>query len=467
MKTLSRRAWVLYVLVLAFLCGVGILFYTFFTNADSWAMKRTNRHIYNRGNLSTAGSVYDESGAVLAQTVDNKRVYNDSKNVRTATLHVVGDSQGYIATGIQTAYNDVLTGYDIVDGVYDLKKYGKGSDITLTVNADLCVTGYKALGSNKGTVGVYNYKTGAIVCVVSKPSYDIANKPTESINNDKTGEYDGVYLNRFFSGVYTPGSTFKIITSACAIENIPDIESRSFNCSGEYQVGGDSVKCLSKHGDINFRQALSHSCNSAFAEIAIDLGKDNLTATAQSLGFEKRFKVGKVTLAKSRFDLSEAGKLDVGWAGVGQYTTRVNPCHMMMIVGAIANGGTSPEPYFIKSVTSPTGNVTKTKGGVMLDQMFSPSTASQLDSMLRSNVENYYGDGKFPGLEMCGKTGTAEVSSEDGGASPHAWFVGYSQREDFPYAVVVVVENGGSGGSVALPVANKVMQKAESLFGGS
>lgn len=466
MKTLSRRAWVLYLLVLAFLAGVGILFYTFFVNADAWAMKRTNRHIYNKGNLSTAGSIYDESGAVLAETVDGSRSYNSSKDVRTATLHIVGDSQGYIATGIQTAYNDILTGYNIVDGVYDLKKYGKGSDIKLTVNADLCVTGYKALGKNKGTIGVYNYKTGAIVCVVSKPAYDIQNKPSESINNDKTGAYDGVYLNRFFSGVYTPGSTFKIITSASAIDNLPDIGTRSFNCTGEHKVGGDSIKCLSVHGNINFEQALNRSCNSAFAEIAIDLGKEKLTATTDALGFGKRFKVGKVSLAKSSFNISEASTVDVGWAGVGQHTTRVNPCHMMMIVGAIANGGSSPEPYFIKSVTSPTGNVSQTKGGNMLEPMFSQMTANRLDKMLRSNVKNYYGDGKFSGLEMCGKTGTAEVSSNEGGLSPHAWFVGYSQREDFPYAIVVVVENGGSGGSVALPVANKVMQKAESIFGG-
>lgn len=466
MKTLSRRAWVLYVMAAAFLVGVGFLFYTFFTNADSWAMKRTNRHIYDSGNLSTAGTITDESGAVLAETVDGKRTYNNSKDIRTATLHIVGDSQGYIATGVQNAYSDVLTGYTLTDGVYDLKKYGKGSDIKLTINAELCVTGYKALGKNKGAIGVYNYKTGALVCVVSKPAYDIQYKPTESINNDTTGAYDGVYLNRFFSGVYTPGSTFKIITSACAIDNISGIESRSFNCEGEFHVGGDSVKCLSTHGKISFEQALNRSCNSAFAEIAIDLGKEKLNTTAQTLGFGKSFKVGKVTLAKSKFDLTDADTLAIGWAGVGQHTTRVNPCHMLMITGAIANGGASPEPYFIKSITSPSGNVSQTKGGVMMDEMFSPSTAAELDRLLRSNVKNYYGDSKFSGLEMCGKTGTAEVSSSEGGLSPHAWFVGYSQREDFPYAIVVVVENGGSGGSVAIPVANKVMQKAESIFGG-
>ena len=100
----------------------------------------------------------------------------------------------------------------------------------------------------------------------------------------------------------------------------------------------------------------------------------------------------------------------------------------------------------------------------MPQAMFSASTAKELQELLRSNVKNYYGDSKFRGLEMCGKTGTAEVSSEEGGDKPHAWFVGYSQREDLPYAIVVVVENGGGGSSVAIPVANKTMQKVEDLY---
>lgn len=465
MKTLSRRAWVLYLMAIAFLTGMGVLLYTFFSNADSWAMKRTNRHIYNSGVLSTAGTITDESGAVLAETVDGKRVYNESKNVRIATLHIVGDSQGYIATGVQTAYSDVLTGYDLINGIYTLKQYGKGSDIKLTVNAELCTAAYNALGKEKGTVGVYNYKTGELLCVVSKPSYDIANKPTENINNDTTGEYDGVYLNRFFSGVYTPGSTFKVITAASAIDNITDIDSRTFVCEGEYKVGADSIKCMSTHGKINFERALSQSCNSAFAQIAIELGADKLTATTTQLGFESSFNVDRVHLAKSRFNISDAATVNIGWAGIGQYTTRVNPCHMLTIIGAIANGGTSPQPYYIKSITSPSGNKTYTAETEFLAPMLSEQTAGKLDEMLRSNVVNYYGDGKFKGLKMCGKTGTAEVSNEEGGKSPHAWFVGYSQRDDLPLAIVVVVENGGGGSSVAIPVASKTMQKAAGLFG--
>lgn len=465
MKTLSRRAWLLYIPAVAFLAGLCILFYTFYTNADDWSMRKANRHLYTSGTLIAAGNITDETGAILAKTADGKRQYNESRSIRTATLHVVGDAQGFIATGVQTSYKDELTGYTFANGIYDIKKYGKGNDLQLAVNAELCAEAYKALGNNKGTVGVMNYRTGQLVCVTSKPAYDIQNRPSQDIANDKTGEYEGVYLNRFFSGVYTPGSTFKVITSASAIDNIADIDTQKLKCTGAHTIDGGSVKCLGKHGTLGFERALNVSCNSFFAQVALQLGTEKLTATTDALGFNQNFTVGKIRLAKSTFDLSAASQLDLGWAGIGQYTTLVNPCHMLMIVGAIANGGTSVQPYLVKSITNQTGKTVleaKTEAGL---QMFSASTAKKLQELLRSNVENYYGDGKFRKLEMCGKTGTAEVSTDEGGDKPHAWFVGFSQREDLPYAIVVVVENGGGGSSVAIPVANKTMQKVAELYG--
>lgn len=465
MKTLSKRAWVLYVFVIAFLAGLIVLFYTFFTNADSWAMKKANRHLYSSGTLSVAGTITDEKGEILAQTVNGVRTYNDNKNIRIATMHTVGDSEGFIATGVQTSYKDTITGYNFVDGIYNLKKYGKGNDLTLSINAELCAEAYKALGKNKGTVGVYNYKTGKLLCVVSNPSYDIKNKPTENINNDKTGAYEGVYLNRFFSGIYTPGSTFKIVTSICAIENIPDIYSRKFKCTGEYKVDGGSIKCLDTHGTVTFEQALNRSCNSAFSQIAIELGNDKLMATAQKLGIGTQIVMGNIKFSSGKIDLTGASKLDLGWAGIGQYTDRVNPCRMLMIAGAIANGGKAANPYLIEKVTSQTGRVLSEAKTTFTEEMMSSDTASKMKELLRSDVKNYYGDGKFPGLQMCGKTGTAEVSTEEGGKKPHAWFLGFSGREDLPLAIVVVAENGGGGSSVAIPIANKTMQKASELYG--
>ena len=116
-----------------------------------------------------------------------------------------------------------------MNGVYNLKKYNRGNDINLTLDADICKTAYEAMDGRKGTIAVYNYKTGAMVCMVSTPSYDPQNKPDDIDEN--SDEYEGVYLNRFVSGLYTPGSIFKVVTAISAIENIPDIYSQTFECN--------------------------------------------------------------------------------------------------------------------------------------------------------------------------------------------------------------------------------------------
>ena len=258
MKSISRRALSLYLIIVLFLGGCGLLFYNLVTNSSDWAMNRVNKHLYSSGNLATAGDVTDANGVILATTKDGKRVYNESKNIRLATLHTVGDSAGFIASGVQTSFKDELTGYTLVDGVYNLKRYGKGNDIKLTLNSKVCATAYKALGNRKGTVAVMNYKTGELVCVVSTPTYDIKNKP-DDIATNTTDKYEGIYMNRFFSGLYTPGSTFKVITAASAIENIPDIYSRTFQCDGKILIGEGYVICNGTHGEIDFETAMNKS----------------------------------------------------------------------------------------------------------------------------------------------------------------------------------------------------------------
>ncbi|MCQ2462035.1 MAG: penicillin-binding protein, partial [Clostridia bacterium] len=266
--------------------------------------------------------------------------------------------------------------------------------------------------------------------------------------------YEGVYINRFTSGVFTPGSIFKIITGICAIENIPDIFDRTFTCDGASKIGSGEVICNSVHGEVTFEQALNRSCNSAFSLIADELGKEKLTATVRALGLGKNISFGRITTYRSTFDISKSSALDIGWAGIGQYTTLVNPCQMMVLMGAIANGGTAVNPYLVKDSSVLGSVLEKEKGKLCSNITLSQETADKMKKLLRSNVENQYYESFRSALEMCGKTGTAEVD----GKRPHSWFVGFSQREDLPYAIVVIVENGGSGSSVAIPIANKVMK---------
>ena len=169
-----------------------------------------------------------------------------------ATLHVVGDLYGNVGTGALTAFAKQLTGYTLLGGAYGATE---GSDVYLTIDADLNEVAYEALNGRKGTVAVYNYETGEILCLVSSPSYDPVNIPDDLESNEA---YEGAYVNRFFSATFTPGSVFKTVTLAAAVEEIPDLTERTWVCDGSAEIGGGTVTCAAAHGEQDIRQALAN-----------------------------------------------------------------------------------------------------------------------------------------------------------------------------------------------------------------
>lgn len=457
MKMITRRGLFLLILIIAFLGGVVFLSYSVYANSSKWVMQPYNSHLYYNGELIAAGKITDANGNVLAETVDGKRVYSDNDITRRSTLHAVGDTAGFIPTGVQNVFRSKLTGYDPVNGVYRVARKGSGNDLQLTLDADVCNVAYEALSDYKaGCVGVVNYKTGEIVCMVSTPSYDIANKPSDIDTNEK---YEGAYINRLMSGLYTPGSTFKIVTAICAIDNIPDIMNRTFTCEGEYDPGmGTPIECNGYHGTITFEQALAKSCNSAFAQIAIELGPEKLAETARSLGLTSAVNVsGSITGSTGRFFLENGDADDyIGWTGIGQGDTLISPIAMLRLVGAIANDGNAVSYNLVDNFF--------TKAGKTLDfdipkretPLLNPATANAMRELLRNNVVEQYGDYNYEGLNLCAKSGTAQIDGVD--SHNTAWFVGFMDDAQNPYAFVVLVEYGNSGSQTAGPIANKVLQ---------
>ncbi len=455
MRTTAKRGFVVLLLVVAVTAGLSVLGVRFATNGEKWATLRANEHLNENGSFIAAGNITDRNGELLAHTENEKRIYNDSERIRRSTLHIVGDTEGYISSGVQTAYKTSLTGYNPVTGIYSLKKYGRGNDVVLTIDSQVSAVAYDKLNGRKGVVAAYNYKTGELLCSVSSPDYDIENKPSaEEIEKNKDGKYEGIYLNRLIDGLYTPGSTFKIITTASAVENISDINDFTYVCKGEAVIDGVKVTCPSAHGKMNFEECFANSCNGAYAELSRRLGKEKLTATAKEFGFGETFRFGNSETKASIFDLSGASTADTAWASVGQYDTLVNPYHMLTVAGAVANNGEAVLPYTVDSIKTPAGYVVE-KGTTESRVYISSEVANKVKAMMRNNVETNYGDYNFKGLSMCGKTGTAEVSDDK---KPHSWFVGFSDNEKCPVAIVVVVENGGWGSSQALPVASATME---------
>lgn len=448
MKTARFRSLFLYLILGGFLAGLIFFVACFLFQGGSWAMRPANQHLSGQTQLSYAGDITDRDGEIIAQSTDGQRVYHNDYLTRCALLHVVGDTNGYISTGIQSVYLSSLTGFNPVMGVTGAND--GGGSVKMTVDAGLSRMALEGLGYRNGAVVMYNYKTGEVLCDVSAPYFDPSNVPGDI---DTNPEYDGAYLNKALSGTFTPGSIFKVVTTACALENISDIDSRTFQCSGKITINGNVIVCdnSTAHGSQNLQDALTNSCNVAFAQLAVELGHSKMMATANEMGFNRSFSVDDNKTAASTYQVSgSTGEEGLAWSGIGQFTDTANPYHMMILMGAIANNGTPVMPYTVDNSSIFGGGASTGK------QLLSKDTANTLKTMMRNNVINGYGDSMFPGMEVCAKTGTAEVEGEEA----TGWIVGFSQNPDTPYAFAVVVEEGGYGRTSAGYIASALMEAA-------
>ncbi len=438
MNKVRRRAYA--VIAVVVLIAAGLVFYVvkYAMDGEKWAGSSINGNAFSSGRIN-CGTITDRNGIVLSEVIDGTRTYAEDTDIRKSTLHIIGDKSGNIGTGALRCYSSQLLGYNPITGIYSLED--GGAVLELSIDAEVNKTALAALNGRNGVVAVMNYKTGEIICEVSAPTFDPENPP--EIAEDDTS---GVYLNRFLSSTYTPGSTYKLVTLAAAIENINDLYSREFTCTGSLKVGNDNIVCTSAHGSMYIEDALAVSCNCVFAQLAMELGADTLESYASKYGLTENQTVDSISTAAGRYDVSD-NDINIAWSGVGQYNDAVNPASMLRFVAAIANSGKAVKMTQLKS------SVWSSSDG---ERLITQSTATKISSMMDYCVAKTYGDDNFPGLNLCAKSGTAEVG---GDKKPNAWFVGFIDDDNMPYAFVVVIEEGGWGSTAAGEVANTVLQE--------
>ena len=446
MNRVASRAAIAVLLALLLVAGLGFFVAEYILNAESWVMFAGSPHVYSGGNIG-CGTVVDAEGTVLLD-MNNGRTYTSSEALRKAMVHWLGDRYGSVSAPALPTYAGALAGFDIVNGVY---AYGDtGGTAKLTLSGSVQTAALEALGDRKGTVAVYNYETGALLCAVTTPNFDPDNVP--DLENDDSGAYEGMYVNRFTQSTYIPGSIFKIVTLAAALEEIPDAQNMTFYCSSELELTGNKITCERAHGQQSLKEAFKNSCNCAFAELAVQLGGKTMERYVGAFGINDAITFDGITTAEGNYEAGFA-EIEIGWSGVGQYNDQINPCAFLTFIGAVANGGRGALPYVVENVQ--VGNnrtyAVKTQMG---DTVVSQRTAETIAEFMRNNVQNKYGDEYFPGLAVCAKTGTAEVG---GDRKPNAMLAGFVADSNYPMAFIVCVEDGGYGAEVCMPIASKVL----------
>ena len=438
-----------------------------------WFSYTANPRLSALKKRTVKGSVYDRKGLVLASTEKEVRSYSDSEEIRKALVHVLGDRNGMVANGVESFQAGYLYGYNssmenALRRLTHPEEITRGNDLVLTVDARLSAAIPKFFSVNpvshdkNGAAVVINYKSGEILALISLPSFD-PDAPPERDESDSSVS-DHPYWNRATQGLYPPGSTFKIITSAAALAKNPDVLFSSFLCNGTLPVSETfSIHDFRNtiHGELTLEQAFQHSCNIVFASLALETGYPYLKKVSEKFGFNQNFLFRDLVVYNSSFPSEEPSEASLAACGYGQSSIVMTPFHLCLVSAAIANQGRMPEPRLLYKIVSSGGNETVFSGPASpIQTVCSASVAEQISLMMKSVVQNGGSGSKasVPTLDIRGKTGTSESTSL-GRKINYGWFTGFAAQKDLPVAVCVLVEDipdGETGGTAAAPIAHNI-----------
>lgn len=445
-----------------FIVLVFYLSYLQFIKGPELATHPNNRRMSEALSDIRRGSIYDRNGQLLAETrwADNRRERYYPRAAETA--HVIGYvSDKYGNNGLEAAYANHLLGQTADGKVNNLlrKLTGKeqvGDDLVLTIDAELQHLAFTLLSQTgkNGSIVLIDPRTGAILAAVSVPSYDPNNldEQWEQLANNQQAPL----INRAFQGAYPPGSIMKVVTAGGGLAaniNVND----TLNCPGYLEVSGFKLQDR-VHGSVNFTKAMAVSCNTYFARMGLNLGKDKFIQNAEAFGFNQKFDLPLETRASTISQDKSFDEVELANAAIGQAELLVSPLHMAMVAACIANEGKMMKPYLVEQILNPNKETVWQSNPEVMKEVISPEIAAMIGQAMVAVVEQGTGGGAaIDGIQVAGKTGTAENIEKK---EPHAWFIGYAPANNPQVALAVIVENGGYGGEVAAPIARQMILEA-------
>jgi peptidoglycan glycosyltransferase len=418
-------------------------------------------------------------GTAVAESVPSNDLYKYLRKYPGGPMYA--PVTGYFSltngeTGLESAKNDLLAG---TSGQLFYRRFSdlltgrepEGAQVQLTINPKAQEAAYKALGNQRGAVVALDPKTGNILAMVSRPSYDPDVLATHNRDDvlkayrKLSADEDHPLNNRATQFVYPPGSTFKVIMSAAALSNgyTPD---SLVDGPAALDVPGtskdlhndDSAPC-GPNNQTTLIHALEISCNTAYASLGLKLGQQKVRDQAAKFGFGQQLSVPlRVEPSTIPADLNQP---QLAQSSIGQFEDKVTPLQMAMVAAGIANDGVVMRPNLVQKVTTPELKVIDDPAPEKLSEAVTPSVANDLTTMMEAVVDTGTGTrAQISGIKVAGKTGTAQ----HGTAAPHAWFISFAPADDPQVAIAVVVEDGGRlgneafGGTVAAPIAKAVME---------
>ena len=454
----------IYLIVKIFVVLFAVLFvnlaYIQIYEAEALLKNPHNANVAQKAAELERGKIFDSAGELLADSEKDgdgyKRVYPYGA-VFAGPLGYVSEKLG--TSGVESTQNTYLAGSNmmlhVLGPIASLFEPERGDDVHLTLSAAYQQAAYDALGERKGAVVILNRRTGEVLAMVSRPSYD-PNGIDANWDALRTDE-NSPLVNRAVQGLYPPGSTIKPMIADGALTEGVATPDTVVNCTGALYINSSySLRDAGGevHGPLNMAQAIEESCNSYFGTMGLKLGAGGLQKTFARFGFEQDLDSDFDSTKPQLPDYDNLSEGEIAQVGIGQSTLLVTPLRMAMMAAAIGNDGVMMKPFLVKQITDPSGAAVESYQPQQWLTVTSPENATLLyNDMKNVIIEGTGTRASVPGVEMIGKTGTAENSS----GQDHAWFIGCANMPDEDIAFAVIVENSGFGGLAAAPVVNSIL----------